>query len=245
MTNSQPYEKLALIYDKLMSHVNYKLWAEYIKNLFQYADRDIKKIVDISVGTGNLLPFFENGDYAYFGSDLSIHMIRQARKKNELSQKPLIVSDATNISFSSKKFDAVLFLYDSLNYLPDIKSVNKLFGEVNRILKSGGVFIFDIITDILCQTYYNNFDEKETWGKKGYQRHSYYNQKERIQYNDFTIILGDKIFIEKHCQKVYMENEIQFYLKKNNLELLAQLDDFTYLTANESSERIHFVCVKK
>ncbi len=245
MIKSQPYEKLALIYDKLMSHVNYKLWAEYVKNLFQYADRDIEKILDISVGTGNLLPYFENGNFSYYGSDLSFQMVRQARKKIGITGKSIIVSDATQISFASEKFDAVLFLYDSLNYMPDIISLEKLFGEVNRILKSGGVFIFDIITDILCRTYYNDFNENENWGKSGYHRHSYYNQKEGVQYNDFTIDLGDGVFFEQHCQKVYSEEEIGFYLGKNNLELLAQLDDFTYLTANESSERIHCVCVKK
>ncbi len=245
MILTTPYEKLALIYDRLMSHVNYKQWAEYVRNLFQYADRDIKQIVDISVGTGSLIQYLNKSGYNCYGSDLSFLMILQAKAKLQISGNIFIVSDATQLAFASSKFDAVLFLYDSLNYLTTPELIESFLAEVKRILKEGGVFIFDIITDILCKTFYDNFEEQENWGDSGYVRHSYYNQEENIQYNDFKITIGGKKYFERHCQRIYSDIEIKKYLQKYSFEALAQLDDFTYLTANANSERIHYVCIKR
>jgi ubiquinone/menaquinone biosynthesis C-methylase UbiE len=243
MRNTKPYNKLALIYDKLMSHVNYKLWADYIKNLFQYADINVKTVIDISCGTGSLLTYFKNKKYSCFGSDISYPMISQAQRKT--NNALFIVNDVKQMGIKSLSCDAVLFLYDSLNYMHDEKEIIFLFMEVNRILNKGGIFIFDIITDLLCKTHYKNFEEEENWGDYGYFRHSFYNEKEKIQHNDFRITVGKKIFFESHIQKVFLESKIAECINKNKFELIAQLDDFTFQNSNNDSERIHYVCQKK
>ena len=117
MKNTQPYDKLAVIYDKLMSHVNYKIWADYIINLFQYSNIKINSIIDISCGTGSLLTNFQNKKYSFYGSDISLPMISQAKQKFDCNV--FMVSDVKNLAIKSKKFDAVIFLYDSLNYMQD------------------------------------------------------------------------------------------------------------------------------
>jgi ubiquinone/menaquinone biosynthesis C-methylase UbiE len=240
----KPYEKLALIYDQLMSHVNYKLWAEYIKNLFQYTDLKIQILADISVGTGNLSCYLNKYGFKCYGSDNSYPMILQTKQKANLKKSLFIVSDATCLAYASNKFDAVLFLYDSLNYITDKKSLNNFLGEVNTVLKSNGLLIFDTITDKLCKNYYHNFEEEESWNSSGYKRHGYYDQENHIQYNEFQIIIDGKNFFERHQQRVYSEQEIYQCLKQTGFKILAQLDDFTYLTSNKNSERIHYVCLK-
>jgi len=245
MIQSKPYDKLSDIYDKLMSHVDYNQWAEYVINLFQYANRDVKQVIDISMGTGKLISILNRNEYNCFGSDLSFPMVLRASKRTKHSNNLFIVSDATQLAYSSLKFDATLLLYDSINYLMTFELLENLFNEVYRILNKGGIFIFDIITDFLCKTYYNNFNEKENWDNLGYSRHSFYNSDERIQYNDFHIDLGGKQYFERHRQRVYSENDLRQIIHKNNFDLLARLDDFTFLTANKNSERVHCVCVKK
>ena len=243
MQKFQPYEKLALIYDQLMSHVNYKNWAEYITNLFQYADIKVKSIVDISCGTGSLLKYFDNNKYHYFGCDLSHAMIKQARSK--FVQNIFVVNDVNKIALKSNKFDSVLFLYDSLNYLQDEKQIDSLFQETNRILVSNGILIFDIITDLLCKTHYKNFEEEENWDECGYIRHSFYDEVNHVQHNDFRIKIGDEIFIENHLQKIFSEELISKSLNKNGFKIIAQLDDFNFHHSDDDSERIHYICVKQ
>jgi len=244
MIHAKPYAKLSDIYDKLMSHVDYKQWSEYVINLFQYANRDISRVADISMGTGNLIEYLTRYGYKCNGSDLSFPMVSQAKINEIRSNESLIVSDATQLAYNSSKFDAVLFLYDSINYLLEFELLEELFAEVYRVLNNGGVFIFDIITDFLCKTYYNNFNEKENWGDLGYTRHSFYNQDEKIQYNDFHIRIKDKIFFERHNQRVFAENDLKRIINNHNFNLMARLDDFTFITASKNSERIHYVCIK-
>jgi ubiquinone/menaquinone biosynthesis C-methylase UbiE len=243
MQKSHPYSKLSIIYDKLMSHVNYKIWAEYVISLFEYANIKAKTVIDISCGTGSLLTHFNNKKFNRWGCDLSFPMVVQAQAK--LNQNIFLTNDVKNIALKSDKFDAVLFLYDSLNYLQDEKQLNNLFREVNRILVNGGIFIFDIITDLLCLTHYKNFEEQEYWEDIGYVRHSFYDEVNHRQHNDFRIKIGENFYFESHIQKVFSEEQISGAIKSNGFELTAQLDDFTFHHSDDDSERIHYVCLKK
>jgi ubiquinone/menaquinone biosynthesis C-methylase UbiE len=226
-----------------MCHVNYKNWAKYVQSLFQFAETEIKNIIDISCGTGSFLTHFDRNKYSYWGSDFSFPMVIQAR--NKIGRNVFLNSDAKNIAVKSDYFDAVIFLYDSVNYLKDEEQLNNLFVEVKRILVDGGIFIFDIITDILCRTYYKNFEEEENWGENGYIRHSFYNEIKHLQYNEFRIRIGDKVYFENHIQKVFSEELIAETIRKNGFVSRAQFDDFTFHQSNNNSERIHYVCVKK
>jgi ubiquinone/menaquinone biosynthesis C-methylase UbiE len=243
MQKTPPYDKLSLIYDKLMSHVNYKVWADYIIYLFQYSDIKIKSFIDISCGTASLLTNFVNKKYSFYGADLSFQMVSTAHTK--FNNSLFFVNDVKQMAIKSDSFDAVIFLYDSLNYMQDENQLNLLFEEVNRILNKGGVFIFDFITELLCKTHYKNFEEEETWGEFGYIRHSHYNENDKIQHNDFHISIGNETFIENHVQKVYSEIEIVKYLENNNFKIAAKLEDFTFHHSGDDSERIHYVCIKK
>ena len=243
MQKTQPYDKLALIYDQLMSHVNYKNWAEYVINLFQYGDIKVKSVIDISCGTGSLLIHFDGKKFNRWGSDISYPMIAQAQSKFE--QNIFLINDVKNIAVKSNKFDAVLFLYDSLNYLQDEKQINSLFGEVNRILINGGIFVFDIITDLLCRTHYKNFEEEENWENNGYVRHSFYDEVNHVQHNDFRIKIGKDLYFESHVQTVFSDEQIFNAIINNEFEVIAQLDDFTFHNSDDDSERVHYVCLKK
>jgi ubiquinone/menaquinone biosynthesis C-methylase UbiE len=243
MKKTIPYEKLSLIYDNLMSHVNYKNWAKYIQNLFHFAENDIHKIIDVSCGTGSLLSFINQKKYSCYGSDISFPMVYQAKKK--ITKNIFLNSDSRNMALKSQSIDAVIFLYDSLNYLQDKNQLNQLFSEVNRILVNGGIFIFDIITELLCRTHYKNFEEEENWGHIGYIRHSYYNEKKHIQHNDFRIKIDGEIFFENHIQKVYSEEQIASVIDQSNFKIVGQFDNFTFVQSNDDSERIHYVCIKK
>jgi hypothetical protein len=109
---------------------------------------------------------------------------------------------------------------------------------------SGGIFIFDVITDLLCKTHYKNFEEEEDWEDSGYVRHSFYDETNHIQHNDFRIRIKDNVFFESHVQHVFSEKQISDIIRNSGFKLTAHLDDFNFYQSDEDSERIHYICTK-
>jgi len=244
MKHVKPYEKLALIYDDLMNHVDYKSWAGYLLQVFNYYKKDVFEMIDLSTGTASLLHSFNGSGMNLYGCDLSSDMIKKSMQKNNRELLNLFVSDVKNMAIRRNSFDAVVFLYDSFNYLMDKSQIALFLNETNRILKTGGILIFDVVTEYQCQEYYADFNESEFWNGRGYLRHSYYNSGTRRQHNDFTIIIDEETYYEKHEQSIYSQSKLEKILRKYNYNILGVLDGFTLNEAHEESERIHFVAEK-
>lgn len=239
-----PYEKLALIYDRVMDHVDYKFWNKYIRNLFRFANTRVHSILDLSCGTGNMLKQFNSSQWTTCGCDLSAPMVFQASQKKELQKTCLFISDAAFVPIQSASFQAILFLYDSINYITEKHTVQNIVNEANRLLTAGGIFVFDAVTRYQCRKYFRNYYENEFWGNTGYYRHSYFNSMHSEQRNDFEIHIDDQIFEEHHRQYIYETAEIQEIVEKAGLRICAALQNFSMQEAGRRAERIHYVCIK-
>ncbi len=239
------YSYLARYYDRIMNHVDYKQWASYLKPLFSYSDLKVKYIADISCGTGKLLPNLISENWKIYGSDLSSSMLKRAKSKTRTSGFFYFCSDASAAGIKDNKFDVVLMLYDSINYFVEDEELTKLFEEVFRILKKGGLFIFDVVTPDICIQNFSDYHEKNSWSNSGYERHSWYEKKSGIQYNEFTIYEGNDTYTELHAQKIRAIAEWKKILIPGSFEIIAVYDNFTYREADDRSERVHFLCKKK
>lgn len=241
-TTVKPYSKLALIYDSIMSHVNYDLWAQFITAVLKKLKINSGYLLDISCGTGSFLSIFDYGKFKIFASDYSLDMIKIAKKKIKV---PMICADMVNFT-SRTKFDVILCLYDSINYIYDELELKNALKNVYYILKTGGIFIFDISTESNSIKFFHNYEESGNIDHFSYLRISKYKTSERIQINSFMI--NDKIYkkkyIENHFQKIYKLKDITHYLKKLNFNILFVMDEFTFNKGSEKSDRIHFVVQK-
>ena len=85
MEVTKPYTKLAVIYDRLMDHVDYVDWGEYILNLIIESGVNINSLIDLSCGTGSLLAYLQGKIEILYGCDSSKEMISEALKKKDLS----------------------------------------------------------------------------------------------------------------------------------------------------------------
>ncbi|TFH00213.1 MAG: class I SAM-dependent methyltransferase [Calditrichales bacterium] len=246
MTNkTAPYHQLAHVYDRMMSHVDYRGWRDYILQLIDASGKTVDSLVDLSCGTGNLLSFFKGKIRNLAGCDSSREMIEIAAGKRALSKTPLFVNDITQIAIAAEQVDCALFLYDSLNYITESSSLEKCFKEVRRILKINGMFIFDVVSIRHCREYYADFHESEYWGGEGYTRHSYFDTKNSIQHNDFRIVIRGRTFEEQHIQKIYSQSDLEKMLINCGFLVYGMYDEFTSDAAGEESGRIHFLCIKK
>jgi ubiquinone/menaquinone biosynthesis C-methylase UbiE len=242
--NSTPYSKLAVIYDKVMSHVNYKMWAEYINNLLQFADAKKVKILDISCGTGKHIKFLSNKRKDITGADLSYPMLHAA-KNNKQDNFKLVNNDARCCAFKNSSFDVILMLYDSINYLLRNDDVDKLFSEIYRILIPGGIFIFDFVTEKGLRASNDEYYESNSWDGLAYERHSWFSKKNKVQHNDFLFLYNGNSYKESHVQQISSVAQWKKRLAKSKMQLSHEFSNFSFLPPNKYSERIHFVCKKE
>ena len=177
------YEALAPIYDRLMSHVEYDQWADLIgKVIGKYLPVQDPAILEVGAGTGILGEMLTSLGFCYTGSDLSLPMCKEARRRN----LPVFCADARSIPIK-KQFHLAIFLYDGINYLQTIQDYKILFSEVHKCLTPNGLFLFDITTETNSLRHFIDYLDFEEFGGDSLVRHSYYIKNKALQYNDFTI----------------------------------------------------------
>ena len=244
ITGTAPYSRLALYYDKVMNHVDYKKWAKFIKSILSHYYQTPKNIAELACGTGAIFDYLKSDKWHLFGGDRSQSMILVGKEKRSGLHPHFFCADFRAIPLKLEYFDVVLILYDSVNYLMEENDITRMFEEVSRLLKNGGLFIFDIVTPYICKTAFRDYTEQEFWGKSGYARKSWFAEEESIQYNEFEIHINSQIFKELHQQKIRYMDEWKQFIEKSPLKFMAAYHNFSLRKARNKSERIHFVCRK-
>ena len=243
--HSESYDALAEIYDQVMDHVDYKQWTRYVRSVFSAHVKNVQDIIDLSCGTGSFLAEMRLKNAKIIGCDLSSEMIQQAIRKSYKLPSKFIVTDFLNTPFKAERFDVALALYDSVNYLLAEEQVSVFLSEAFRVLKPGGVLIFDAVTPYVCKTVFKDYYESQEIEKNtAYARRSWYDAAERIQYNDFRIELEGRDFEELHEQKIWSIRDWKRFIKKSPFVLEAVYANFTFRPIERKSERAHFICIK-
>jgi predicted TPR repeat methyltransferase len=236
------YDALAPIYDRLMGHVEYDEWIELIaKVMNRYCGLNDPKILEIGAGTGVVGSLLKGMGYRYTGSDLSVSMCKEAKRRRGV---PICAADARRLPFR-RIFNAALFLYDGINYMMTLDEYRKLFAYV---LLPGGLFLFDITTQENSMRHFIHYVDFEDYGDISYVRNSYYDEIRSIQHNDFTIYRQSddrppyyEKFVETHIQKVFSVPEIEKAIPGKRFEVLGIWDGFLFKKYSGKSLRIHFL----
>lgn len=242
-----PYSKLALVYDFVMRHVNYQEWAAFVNKLFIKLGGQIRTVLDVACGTGSFLAEINKFNYQLAGFDFSHEMVRQARLKvdHQGLMIPLWHGNMTNFALRYK-IDAIVCLYDSINYLFSLDEVKQFYQVCYENLKSPGFLLFDVCTEQNSIKYFKNYYDQETTSQFRVVRKSYYIEEERVHANDFKIqFRNDRtVFYESHRQRIYLIKDIEDSIPQELFEIIAVLDGFTENQGSEASERVHFVLKK-
>ena len=130
-----------------MRHVDYVEWADYVDRVFRRSGMRGEHILEIACGTGKVGVLLRKQGYEVVGCDLSLEMLREARRHahREGVSVPLFAADIRTLS-TRECFEGGLCLYDSINYLLNIEEVKMALDNTYRCLLPRGVFIFDICT---------------------------------------------------------------------------------------------------
>ena len=133
--DSPPYSQLALYYDKIMNHVDYKKWAKFIKTVLLHYNKKPKNIVELACGTGAIFEYLKSDKWLLFGGDQSYSMLQMANRKKAKIPCNYFCANFCFVPVRKECFDVVLILYDSVNYIIDDADITHMFKEMNRILK--------------------------------------------------------------------------------------------------------------
>ena len=103
------------------------------------------RILELGCGCGRIsFGLLQLGYNQLHASDFSAAMVKGAKKiASKLNfSLPIEVADATALAYKDDSFDAVIFGFNGLMQIPGRENRIRSIREINRVLTSGGKFIF-------------------------------------------------------------------------------------------------------
>ncbi len=241
-----PYSQLARIYDHVMRHVDYLRWARYIQSVFTRFEATPKNILELACGTGTMACILDDRGYRMTGIDRSEGMIAVARQKTRDERRAIRfeVGDMVSVPVAGT-YDAVLCLYDSINYIVDEADIAAMLHGLRDVLGTDGLFVFDICTEINSRRYFHNQVDQESLGDFSYIRRCEYVPEKRIQVNEFQFTFhheGKRYSTrERHEQRIYPVARLAEICRESGYCVLGAFDGFSFEEASEKSDRVHYV----
>lgn len=250
-TKIKPYTILADIYDDVMAKVNYELWADFIDEVIQRHHPRPVEILELACGTGLFSFELERLSYNVTATDASTQMLEKARvnARHFGSDIPFKQADFLNITLNNH-FDIIVTVFDSVNYLLDEADLLQMFGQVKKVMKDDGLYIFDFTTPLNSLESIHFLNDRNGSTKNGYRyfRKSRYDEEQQIHYNTFEIekYAEDNVtvlehFSEHHKQRTYTLNQMRNIIAKTDFTIKAGYGEFDMRRANKNSHRITLV----
>lgn len=230
------YNVLAKYYDGLVKDDEAtKAWVDLIEPHMQG-----KRILELACGSGEITIALANKGFEIDASDLSGAMIEEAKKKPGADKVNFFVMDMCDFSVD-KKYDGVLCLCDSINYLLQEKQVENLIKDVYAHLEENGTFIFDMHTPDRLYEFEDEFYEQGI--VEGIEYTWSIASEDGCIYHNFMFYDNEaNASLEQHIQKVYMPALMHSLLEPYfTYEIYT---DFDYKGIQEG-EKYFYVCKRK
>ncbi len=242
------YNEFAEYYDRLMEDVDYRLWFNYMKDIFSKYNYDPNSILEMACGTGSLTRYLGEEGYSVTCFDLSEEMLSIAY--NKLRRYPnvkVLNQDMTNFSLN-KKYDAILCLCDSMNYIIKDEDLFQVFRNAYKHLNNNGLFIFDINSYYKLKNVIGNNTFVEDKDDIYYVWENYYDDELSVCEFYLTFFIKEdgfyRRFDEKHIQRAYSVEYIKKALRDVGFTDVAEFEGFTFDLPCIDSERVNFVARK-
>ncbi len=241
---TEPYSRLAAGYDVVMEHVDYAAWADYVQELLDRHrdDGPAANLLELGCGTGALAVELQPlGPYRYTGTDAAAAMIAQAQQKADAGdvEARFLAADFTAIP-EGGPYDAVVLVYDGLNYVLDPDGLVAVFAAVYAALRPGGLFVFDQSTPANSVNNAAYFEDEGESDAFTYVRRSHFDAATGLHTTTFDLDTPEGRFAETHVERAYTLDEVR-PLVAARFEVLATYDGFSLDPAHAGTERVHWV----
>jgi len=245
MTYAQ-FTEIARYYDELMAGVPYRLWVEYLEDLLKHVEFTPGTVLDVACGTGNVSELVSERGCDVVGVDIAPGMIEAAKAKR--SRVEYIQADIAELDLG-RRFDLAISLFDSLNYITDVKHLARAIKRVGEHVVEGGYFIFDINTIYALAHHY--FDQANLASDRypHYIWSSGYDHSTRICTINMTFeVLKDgkpRQFVETHYQRGHSLEELTQMLLDAGFEVADVFQAYRFRKPTRRTDRVFYVARKK
>lgn len=135
------YDAWAWLYDRTLGPQYQRSKMEFLNRVLLSHLPAGARVLDLCCGTGQMIvPMAERG-FAVTGIDMSADMLRHAAIN--VPQAELMQGDAREFQLAAP-VAGVACASASLNHIPNIDDLERVFRSVHAALDEGGIFVFDI-----------------------------------------------------------------------------------------------------
>ena len=241
------YEDFSYIYDKLSFDIDYEGYAKNILNLVDKYNINRENMLELAAGSGMLTHYFFDEFKNIDALDISPDMLNVFAEKYDDDKVNLIYYDMVEFE-NPDKYDLIVILLDSINYVTDPKELQKLFDNCYKNLKDGGLLVFDINSE---------YKMKEVFGSNCYV----YEYEDIFYtwdnfYEDDLIDMHLNFFVENkdgsydriyeyQLERVYTIDQVSQKVKEARFHDIKIYDEDDFGPIKSDSLRILFSAVKE
>ncbi|MBD5631869.1 MAG: class I SAM-dependent methyltransferase [Clostridia bacterium] len=236
---SGAYSALGGIFEYLNDDCGYEQWSQYLIEKLRGAG---KRGVDVGCGNGYFTRALYKAGYDVKGIDISPQMLSTAVElaRKESVSAEFLLGDIAKLSLNFKA-DFITAVNDCINYVAP-KDITSAFSRVNKCLKKGGTFIFDISSPHKLQHILGDNLFAEDRGDIAYM---WFNKLfcDRVEM-DITVFTKQEggSFLradEQHTQYIYTEEQLKELLESAGFEVQTEGH-----LGGDKNQRINFICKK-
>ncbi len=247
------YSTFARFYDKLTANIDYQKRGEYFHKIIMKFKTTKKNILlDLACGTGSISEVMAGLGYDVIGVDSSEEMLGIAMEKKFSSGSSIqyLCQDMCRLDMFGT-VDVTICALDSINHLPSIKDVKKVFEDVAFFSELNGLFIFDVNTlykhrKILA----DNTFTYEAEGIYCIWENTLDRATDEVKMNlEFFEELDSGLYqrsSDSFSEKAYKESELEKVLEESGFEVLAKYGDDTFEAPTDNTQRIVYAarCIR-
>lgn len=212
------------------------------------------EILDLGCGPGLYTEIYAQQGHNVTGVDISKNSIEYASKSAAEKNLPIeyIDADYTDLDLQAEKYDLVTMIYTDFGVLvPEDRE--KLLKLVEKVLKKGGIFIFDVLNDKKLEEKVSpiNWEVSQCgfWKATPYLTlsKSFLYETEKVILSQHTIVdEDDKVDVYRFWTHFFSNEDLLSVLKNTKLKALSFHDDILPDNDVFSGENVTFCkAVKK
>jgi ubiquinone/menaquinone biosynthesis C-methylase UbiE len=253
---ARQYGDVAAVYDTLMEGVPHGSWLSRIEKAVRERGKTPRSALDVACGTGIATILLARRGYSpVVGVDLSTEMIRIARTKAMAALNPrehtihFEVQNAATLDLGKdNKFDLVISMFDSLNYILNPDDLRSAFRHVYAQVASGGIFAFDM--NSLYALSHDLFTQTSLTGPVQHIWTAHWDREARLCRVEMEFAIEDaqtgemRHFTETHLQRAYTVPEITDWLTEAGFTAIECFGNYGTRPPGPKSDRLLFICEK-
>ena len=109
------------------------------------------RVLDLACGAGRYMSSADKRGMVTWGVDLSEFLLSEAAAREGLAGR-LVRGDMRRLPFAGESFDAVLNMFTSFGYFEADMDNLLVLREISRVLKRGGLLLFDYVNAVKART---------------------------------------------------------------------------------------------